>query len=577
MTLSAELITSQAQHWIQHDPDEQTRGHVRHLLATQNVAALRGLFETPLVFGTGGIRGVVGPGPARVNRLGMIRLASAVCGWLPANAQAHAVCVAYDGRLDSKRFAQDITAVLLSRGVRVFAFSQPVPTPLLAFSVRHQQAAAGLMVTASHNPPEYNGCKVFMEDGSQLIAPHDTRIASMMASTDDEAAVHAALLAKSRDESNVVCLQDEVIEAYIEEALADIPHRSELPQVSLAYSAFHGVGHEVLARAFERRRLAPFSTVTSQAKPDGTFPTLSSPNPEDRASLREAIRLGKEHDTDLVLANDPDADRLAVAVRCSPGEFEHLSGNDVGCLLADYLLTHTDAASRVLVSTVVSSPLLDRVASAYGVRCERTLTGFKWIAHALRDLRAEGLFPLLCYEEALGYGVGSSPRDKDGISAAVAVTEMARWCKARGDTLIDYRNALWKAHGVYLDAQRSFATPSPDVATRIVDRLRLQPPEAIGGSHVIAIEDFVARQRKTKEKGVASMSHPATTLVICELEGGHRVMVRPSGTEPKLKMYIDACAHKRSLDDSLATASRVRLELISDSQELVAKLLGDLS
>lgn len=542
--------------WRDDDPDPITVAQLDALVAADDVAAIEAAFATPLTFGTAGLRGPLGPGPARMNRAVVRRTAAGLCRWLDERGRAGPVVIGLDARHGSRDFARDTAAVVAATGRRAVLADEPLPTPVLAFAVRHLGAAAGVMVTASHNPPADNGYKVYAGDGAQIVAPWDSEIAAHMATVGLISDVALADV----DDPLVTVLGGDVVEAYLDgvAGLRVIDHPVEL---RLAYTPMHGVGLGVLERAFARAGLPAPVVVGEQADPDPDFPTVAFPNPEEPGAMDLLLALAEAHGADLAIANDPDADRLALAVpgaeRCDTS-WRVLTGDEIGLLLADHLLRHSDGPDRLVVTTVVSSTALAALADLHGVQFVETLTGFKWLARAAMarpDLRA-----VLGYEEALGYSVGSLVRDKDGISAAVVAVEAVAALSADGSSVAQRLAELAVELGLHRTRQRSLRYEGPDGALRMavaVDRIRADPPPSLGGIAITDFEDLALGHRL-----------PATDGVV--LRGaGIRVVVRPSGTEPKLKLYVQVVGNVAGIDEVAAATDA--------ADERVEAVLADLA
>jgi phosphomannomutase len=453
----------------------------------------------------------------RMNRSVVIRAASGLAAYLKDQGQAGGlVVIGYDARYKSADFARDTAAVMVGAGLRAALLPRPLPTPVLAYAIRHLGAVAGVEVTASHNPPRDNGYKVYLGDGSQIVPPADAEIAARIAAV-------ASLADVERAEDGWDVLGDEVLDAYLERTDKVLtPGTSRSARV--VYTAMHGVGKDVLLAAFARAGFPAPVLVEAQAEPDPAFPTVAFPNPEEPGAMDLAFATAREAAPDLVIANDPDADRCAVAVpdASAAGGWRMLRGDEVGALLAGHLVDK--GAKGVFAESIVSSSLLGRIAAAAGVGHEETLTGFKWIA------RVEGL--RYGYEEALGYCVDpEGVRDKDGITAALAVTELASELKERGRTLTDLLDELAVAHGLHATDQLSVRVQDLTVIADAMRRLRQAPPTSLAGLTVARAEDLT--------HGTAAL--PPTDGLRYYLEGEYqaRVIVRPSGTEPKLKCYLE--------------------------------------
>jgi phosphomannomutase len=537
-----------AEEWLEQDPDAETRAELRALLDDPEALAAR--FGAKLEFGTAGLRGELGAGPNRMNRVTVMRAAAGLASVLTSREDLAAstgglsVVIGYDARHKSDVFAEDSAAVLAGAGITVHLRPRALPTPVLAYAVRHLGCAAGIMVTASHNPPRDNGYKIYWEDGAQIIPPLDEEISAAI-----DAVGRVDELLRGADWR---ILDEAIVEAYLR-SLARLPLGTRR-DVTVAYTPLHGVGGEVLRRAFDWCGFPAPDVVAEQFTPDPDFPTVSFPNPEEPGAMDLALALGK--DRDLVIANDPDADRCAVA---AGGRM--LTGDEAGGLLAEYVLSHTDGADRLVATTIVSSSLLSKIAAAHGVRYAETLTGFKWIMKAGtdRDRLVYG------YEEALGYSVGGDDglpvHDKDGIGAALAVAAMAASAKAEGRTLLDLLEDQARRFGLHATAQLSVRVDDLSVITGAMTRLREAPPAELAGRAVTSVEDLAP--------GVGCL--PPADVLRLRLSGGGRVIVRPSGTEPKLKCYLEVVVPVTGDADEARAAAAAELTAL---REAVAGILG---
>src|SRR3990172_8856252 len=483
---------------------------------------LESRFSGPLQFGTAGIRGILGAGESRMNRSLVLRvthgLALHVIESIP-RAKERGVAVARDGRRLSDFFQKDAASVLAAQGIRVHWLEGPNPTPLLAFAVGHLGPPAGIMITASHNPPVYNGYKVYWENGAQIVPPVDEGIAARIAEAPGASRI-------PRVESSLLVREHPSIdEAY----LAALAHGGRWvavdPSVRIAYTALHGCGQSLFFEALKRHGFAEIHPVAEQARPDPAFPTVAFPNPEEPGALDRLLSVAKTNDCDVALAHDPDADRLAAAVRRGPGDFVVLNGNELGVVLAHHVLSHTREKRPLVVSTLVSSRMLSKMASTLGVRYLDTLTGFKWIANeAMRVEAEEGVRFVFGYEEALRYAGGTVVRAKGGNGAGLALAEMATELRARGLTILDALAELRRRYGYYASRQRNLTLQGVDGARRIeeaMDRLRRGPRTRPGDEPVRSFHD--------RRDG---------NVLVYDLKDGGRVALRPSGTEPKIKFYL---------------------------------------
>ncbi|MEU7551243.1 phospho-sugar mutase [Streptomyces sp. NPDC044571] len=534
-------LIARAQAWLAEDPDPETAQELAALIEAGDTAALADRFSGTLQFGTAGLRGEIGAGPMRMNRSVVIRAAAGLAAYL--KTQGHAgglVVVGYDARYKSADFARDTAAVMTGAGLRAAVLPRPLPTPVLAYAIRHLGAVAGVEVTASHNPPRDNGYKVYLGDGSQIVSPADVEIAAEIARVTTLASV-------PRPESGWEQLGDEVLEAYLARTDAVLTPGSARG-VRTVYTAMHGVGKDVVLAAFARHGFPEPVLVAEQAEPDPAFPTVAFPNPEEPGAMDLAFAKAAEVGPDVVIANDPDADRCAVAVpdEAAPGGWRMLRGDEVGALLAAHLVHK--GVRGVFAESIVSSSLLGRIAQAAGLGYEETLTGFKWIA------RVEGL--RYGYEEALGYCVDpEGVRDKDGITAALLVAELASELKEQGRTLTDLLDDLAVEHGLHATDQLSVRVSDLSVIASAMAQLRAQPPVSLAGLRVSSAEDLT--------RGTPSL--PATDGLRYYLDGDYkaRVIVRPSGTEPKLKCYLEVVVPVADAQD--LTAARTRGQEVLDA------------
>jgi len=515
MTTSAvtDLLLERARAWLADDPDEITRAELTQVIADveggADPADLADRFDGTLEFGTAGLRGAVGAGPNRMNRAVVTRAAAGLAAYLHEQGANGPVVVGYDARHRSDDFARDTAEVMTGAGFKVWVLPRPLPTPVLAFAIRELGCAAGVMVTASHNPPQDNGYKVYLGDGSQIVPPADAGIAAQIAAV-------GALADVPRGTGGTV-LGEHIVDRYLDivaELAQDGPR-----DLDLVYTPLHGVGGASVVQVLETAGFSTPRVVAQQEQPDPDFPTVPFPNPEEPGALDLAIALAKEHDVDLVVANDPDADRCAAAVPTGHG-WRMLRGDEVGVLLAHHLLAR--GRTGTWAASIVSSTMLGRMAAAAGQPYVETLTGFKWIS------RVEGL--TFGYEEALGYCVDPEHvKDKDGLSALLLLCELAAETKAAGRTLVDVLDDLAVEHGLHATDQVSVRVADLSLIGQAMERLRATPPTSLGGLAVESVDDL----------SLGSAALPPTDGLRYHLADGARVIVRPSGTEPKLKCYLE--------------------------------------
>ncbi|MFE3929161.1 phospho-sugar mutase [Streptomyces sp. YIM B13508] len=542
-----DALIAQAQAWLAEDPDPDTREELARLIDDGNHAELAARFAGTLQFGTAGLRGELGAGPLRMNRSVVIRAAAGLAAYLKKQGTPHGddtaglVVIGYDARHKSRTFAEDTAAVMTGAGLRAAVLPRPLPTPVLAFAIRHLGAVAGVEVTASHNPPRDNGYKVYLGDGSQIVPPADAEIAA-------EIDAVASLTTVPRPTTGWETLDDTVLEAYLTRTDAVLSENS--PRTArTVYTAMHGVGKDVLLAAFARAGFPAPDLVTEQADPDPDFPTVAFPNPEEPGAMDLAFAKAREKDPDLVIANDPDADRCAAAVK-DGGDWRMLRGDEVGALLAAHLVRR--GVTGTFAESIVSSSLLGRIAGKAGLPYEETLTGFKWIA------RVDGL--RYGYEEALGYCVDpDGVRDKDGITAALLLTELASELKAEHRTLLDLLDDLAVEHGLHATDQLSVRVKDLGLIAAAMRRLREQPPTELAGLRITKAEDLTEGTDKL----------PPTDGLRYTLDGA-RVVVRPSGTEPKLKCYLEVVvpvAGTADLPEARAKATTLLTTIKQDLSE----------
>jgi phosphomannomutase len=549
--------------WLAEDPDPAGHDELMALLA--QVAAgdassrdeLADRFDGTLQFGTAGLRGVMAAGPNRMNRVVVQRAAAGLAAWLLAH-RGGAVVVGFDARHKSDVFARDSVEVFTGAGLAGYILDRPLPTPVLAYAIRHLGCAAGVMVTASHNPPMDNGYKVYLGTGAQIVPPVDAEIAAEIAQV-------GPIGALPRGQEWTV-LDDGIVEDYLDAvtALPVVPERD----VRVVYTPLHGVGGEVLLRAFAKAGFPAPAVVPAQAEPDPAFPTVSFPNPEEPGAMDLALAEAALQDADLVIANDPDADRCAVAVPLRDGDpgapgWRMLSGDEVGALLGEHLLASSvrpasGPDTRLMVTTIVSSSLLSKIAAHHGAPFVQSLTGFKWICQASAGVPGEQR--LLGYEEALGYCVGRADgvapvNDKDGVGAALVVASMAAAAKARGRSLLDLLDDLAVRHGLHATRPYTLRVDDLSVIAKGMARLREAPPASLGGADVVSFADLA--------EGGDGL--PPTDGLRFVLAGGGRVVARPSGTEPKLKCYLEVVEPVTGTTREDVAAARLRADVRLDA------------
>ena len=530
-------LADRVQQWLEHDPDERTRAELSALLEKARggddaaAADLESRFEGPLMFGTAGLRAAVGAGESRMNRAVVIRASAGLASFLVDRVGSEPlVVVGCDARHGSEDFAADAAAVFAAAGCRAVRLPAQLPTPLVAYAVRELGADAGVMVTASHNPPADNGYKVYLgaravdgddEMGVQIVPPDDARIAERIA---------AAPFADEvpRDPESVTTAEDAVLDGYVRRAASLRGRAGEGQDIRIALTPMHGVGLGTALRVLDEAGFPNVSVVAEQAEPDPDFPTVAFPNPEEPGAMDLLMALAAQEDADVAIAMDPDADRCAVAIPTGAGtgdplrDWRRLSGDEIGALLGEDAASDPDRAGDTLACSIVSGRLLGRIAENHGLSFRQTLTGFKWIARTPK-LR-------FGYEEAIGYCTDpTAVRDKDGVSTAVRVASLVARLKERGTTVQDELDRLARMHGLFATAPLTFRVADLSLITRGMQRLRENPPTELAGSPIAEFVDLA--------KGSPELL--PTEGILMRTEADDRVIVRPSGTEPKLKCYLE--------------------------------------
>ncbi len=506
----------EAELWLAAEPDADIASELRELLSGPD-AYLTERFAGRLQFGTAGLRAAIGAGPLRMNRLVVRQAAAGLGAYLldtVPDVGSRGVVVGCDARLKSDLFAEDTARVLAAAGIPAMVFDGVVPTPLVAWAVTELEAAAGVVVTASHNPPSDNGYKVYLGDGAQIVPPHDVGIAARIGIIDP-----TQIPLADPDEGLITSVEPTIRERYLAE-VAGVRLCPDLREVKVAYTALHGVGASLVADAFRAAGFVSPEMVLAQQHPDPDFPTVAFPNPEEPGAMDMVTDLARTIDADIALANDPDADRLGIAIPQADGSWRRLSGDEIGWLFADHILSNTTGADRLVVTTLVSSSMLGRMAEHHGVHYAETFTGFKWIGRKVLD--SPDLRFVFGYEQALGFLVAPRPLDKDGISAAVMAAEIAAVARAQGASLQQRLDDLADRYGHHVTRELSVRM-DPVAAAAAVALLASQPPTTLLDRQVEAVSNY-----------------PEAGLLRLMLAGGVRLQVRPSGTEPKVKLYAEA-------------------------------------
>ena len=539
-------LRERALQWTCEPFDTETRKAVEQMLGSGD-ESLTDAFYRDLEFGTGGMRGIMGPGTNRMNRYTIGMSTQGLANYLKkvCNDEPVKVAIAFDCRNNSPEFAQICADVLSGNGFEVLLFESLRPTPELSFAIRHYQCAGGIMITASHNPKEYNGFKVYWDDGAQLVPPHDVNVV--------EEASHISDINEVKwegDPDKITILGKETDEIYIEQVCTlgmlgkdAIARYSDMP---LVYSPLHGTGTAIVPAALKAFGFQNVISVPEQSVPDGNFPTVISPNPEESEALTMAIRLAGEKGAELVMATDPDSDRVGIAVRDDKGEFILLNGNETAVIIIYYLLEQWKSkgmlsGNQYIVKTIVTSYLLDKIAESYGVECFNVLTGFKYIAAVMRELEGKKQY-VAGGEESYGLLIGDFVRDKDAVSACCIIAEAAAWAKEQSMTLLDMLRYIHGKYGVYREHLISVTKKGKRGAEEIInmmDTFRNNPPLSIDGFVVEEIKDYKSEVITSKRTGETSPTGlPSSNVLQLKLENDTLITMRPSGTEPKIKFYF---------------------------------------
>jgi len=551
-------ITDRIQFWLSEAFDTETRDELQALIDKGELDELYDRFYKDLEFGTGGIRGKIGAGTNRMNRyvVGMATqgLANYIIQQTPS-PEERKVVIAYDSRQFSKEFAEETALVLAGNGIKAYIFDELRPTPELSFAVRYLRATAGVVITASHNPKEYNGYKVYWSDGAQIVPPHDRNIINEVRKITSIEQVKRLPRPEAEKQGLLEIIGDSIDEAYLEaiKKISITPHQDRAygGEIKIIYTPLHGTGIKLVPRALAEWGFSNVMVCDEQAQPDGNFPTVKSPNPEEPVSLIPAISFAKEQAGDILLANDPDCDRLGVVCRQADGEYKIITGNQLSSMLCYFIFSELQREGRLperpaVVTTIVTTRMIEAIASSFGAHTEYTLTGFKWICEKARLWESDPQKYSFLYgtEESLGHVVGTSVRDKDGVIAACVTAELALWAKLqKRKTLLEFMDELYQQYGVFTEETHSiYLTGAEGQKTieNVMEMLRNTPPPEIGGLAVEFITDVKLGKRinaKTGEK-VSDVSLPVSNVLMFTLAQGHTVVARPSGTEPKLKLYF---------------------------------------
>ena len=536
-------ILDAANQWLTDAFDATTQAQIKELIA-HNPEELADSFYTALTFGTGGMRGVMGVGPNRINKYTLGKNTQGLSNYLKSQFEGPIdVVIAYDCRHNSKEFAQLVADVFSANGIGVYLFSDLRPTPELSYAVRHLGCKCGIVLTASHNPPEYNGYKVYWEDGGQIVPPQDQEIIASI-----NALAYSDINFKG-DQSRIKTIDTAVDQDFIAASVANVSHdllQKDLDAITIVFTSLHGTSITLVPDTLKAAGFNNVHVVQEQAVPNGDFPTVKSPNPEEPEALKMALDLGEKVNADIVIGTDPDCDRLGIAVRDHSGKLSLLNGNQTMVLMTDYLCNRfresVNAPKPFVGSTIVSTPMMQPLCDSYDIELKVGLTGFKWIAKMIKD-HPEQYF-VGGGEESFGFMVGDFVRDKDAVTATLLACVQVAALKSKNTTMLSHLQSLYVKHGLYKEALVALVKKGQSGAEEIkqmMANLRSTPPVEIAGDKVVRVEDYSSSIAKNIRSGKEEvLAIPKSNVLIFYTENGSKIAARPSGTEPKIKFYISA-------------------------------------
>jgi phosphoglucomutase len=565
---------AKAEEWLRSSIDEESKNQVRKILANPDPKELIDSFYKSLEFGTGGLRGLMGVGPNCMNKYTVGMATQGLANYLikAVRGKPITVAIAHDSRNNSPFFTQIAADVFSANGINVFLFPDLRPTPMLSFAIRYLKCDSGVVVTASHNPKEYNGYKAYWSDGAQVVPPHDTNIMTEVNALTDFTQVKFEAVP-----SRIKTIGQEVEDAYYAEVQRVIPRHDSIQRqknIPLVYSSLHGAGITMVPECLQRIGFTNVSVVVEQATPDGNFPTVPSPNPEERAAMALALAQASREKADLVMATDPDTDRVGIGIKNATGDFFLLNGNQAFSLLMWFVLKHlTDKAGKYIVKTVVTTELVDTMANHFGVTCYNTLTGFKYIAELMGEREGKEQF-VAAGEESYGVMVGDFVRDKDAVSACAFFAAMAAVAKDENRTLYEWLLQMYIDFGFYKEGLINLVRKGAEGAgqiTAMMEKFRNQPPATIAGDKVVRVLDYQTSIEKNLTTGASSrIALPTSDVLQFYTESGNKVSVRPSGTEPKIKFYVSVKDKLSSREDFDKVNAALDARIAAIGKELTA-------
>lgn len=556
-------LNTKIQHWLNRDTDPVTKNQILKLLNDKNFSELKDIFSSRLTFGTAGIRGIIGAGTNRINQLLIQETALGLANYLRHSEENKSVVVGYDERHFSKQFAEATACILISQNIKLHLFAFSCPTPVVSYFVNYYKADAGIVITASHNPKEYNGLKLFFSNGAQIFPPIDSEISEeIMKATQQK--IPSLCITDSKFKKEISHIPQEKIKEYIKDISHDTNYSigKNIPKVKFSYSPLHGVGLPTTDLLMKYNNYKNYYIVKEQSQPNPDFPTVNNPNPEDLDSMKLAIKYAEQNKCDLACVHDPDADRLSIAINTG-SNFLVLNGNQIGVLLADYVLSKNKKAHPIVGTTIVSSRMLNQIAINYDATYYETLTGFKWLMNsALLDNHNL----IFAYEEAIGYSVNNKVNDKDGMSAMLAFCNLASELKYKGINVIQHLASLYVKYGYYFTSQKIIHLNSENLD--FMQKIRAKPIKKIGDTLISSIEDYLSGKiiSLTDHQSEQKIQLPSSDILIYNLLDSSRIIIRPSGTEPKIKIYYEILLKLNHVDE-FETISKIGKSKIKELEQ----------
>lgn len=547
------IVEERINSWLNGAYDEETKKEIRDLIDSKNEKELTDAFYRDLEFGTGGLRGIMGVGSNRMNKYTVGKATQGLANYiLKQNGESFKVAIGYDSRNNSDIFSKTAAEILSSNGIKVYLYDDIHPISLLSYAVRSLGCIAGIVVTASHNPKEYNGYKVYWTDGAQVIPPHDKNIIDEVLKVKPEEV-------KMGDNSNVRLIGKDIEDKYMNDLMGYLVNPDIIKKhndIKIVYTPIHGSGYKMVPMALKKAGFTNITTLETVQPPNGNFPTVESPNPENPEALKMAVDKAKEIGAELVMGTDPDCDRMGCALLDRDGNYIYLTGNQIGSIILHYLITNKkNIKNPFVVKTIVTTELAKSIANANNVKIFDVLTGFKWIADII-EREKDGNY-LFGFEESFGYCINGNVRDKDGVSACLIFAEILAYCKDNDITLVDYLESIYEKYGYFYEETISITKKGADGAKAIEDMMtyyRNNMPKEISGVEVIHISDYEKKEVYGNDgKKIKDITLPKSNVLQYILKDNVKITIRPSGTEPKIKFYFEVCV-KESKDKRVSVA-----------------------